>query len=329
MALADRLEDRILQPVLERQDSPSFEEGSLGKVLVAGCCCVANFLSTWRLPIKRDFNIHHPHPFGELKSALKKRKEQLSSSLQSGTAESLPQPGAHRYKSHAMKAMSGQKEQDNSFLRSLIHSNSFELATGCLILSCAIIMALDIEWTGKNVGNAIGLSRFDRSGYSDWPGFREHVDRLEVFYCIAFTLEWALRFAAMRCQLFLQGWALLDLALVVCSWLEQLATLALPIDPKLLRMARLARIARLVKMLRSMHAFDTFVILLRSVQASVGILVFSFLLIVLVNSSVAIVMCEVLQEYIMDEAQPQETRQLVFKYFGTFVNGARLFIIDL
>merc|ERR1719263_1349507 len=33
-------------------------------------------------------------------------------------------------------------------------------------------------------------------------------------------------------------------------------------------------------------------------------------------------MCQLLQDYIMDEAEPRDNRELVFRYFGTFVNAS-------
>jgi len=90
---------------------------------------------------------------------------------------------------------------------------------------------------------------------------------------------------------------------------------------RLLRLCRLMRLAKVLRSVRDSHIFDTLSLLLTSLQSSIGALLWSFSLLSAVQVFVAVFLCQVLGGYISNESEPLETRQQVFKYFGTFQNG--------
>jgi len=141
---------------------------------------------------------------------------------------------------------------------------------------------------------------------------------------ISFTVELLLRLLAYKVKTFKQGWNWLDIALVTANWCEFFKVFSTGLDPMVLRLLRLCRLIRLAKVLKafkSSHVFDTFSLLLTSIQSSLSALLWSFSFLWFVQVFVGVVLCQILDGYINNESEPVETRQQVFKYFGTFQSG--------
>jgi len=89
-------------------------------------------------------------------------------------------------------------------------------------------------------------------------------------------------------------------------------------NPTMIRVVRLVRIVRMIKMVRSVRAFDSLYLILRSIQASVGALFWSFVLLFMIQTMVGMFFSQMLRTYIDDTSQNLEARRKVFGYWGTF-----------
>ena len=77
------------------------------------------------------------------------------------------------------------------------------------------------------------------------------------------------------------------------------------------RMVRLARAMRIAKVFNNIKASDSLVLLVKSVQATVNSLFWSFLLLFMVMMTIGMVSNQLLAEYIQDESKDVAERQQV------------------
>merc|ERR1712107_548177 len=74
----------------------------------------------------------------------------------------------------------------------------------------------------------------------------------------------------------------------------------------------------MVRLVKTLEAFDSLQVLMGSIYASVSVLVWSSLLLVLVQVIVSIFLSSTLEVFISDPEQPLDKRHEVYAYFGTF-----------
>eukprot|EP00440_Ansanella_granifera_P003238 gb/GFBE01003529.1/.p1 GENE.gb/GFBE01003529.1/~~gb/GFBE01003529.1/.p1 ORF type:complete len:281 (+),score=91.17 gb/GFBE01003529.1/:1-843(+) len=85
----------------------------------------------------------------------------------------------------------------------------------------------------------------------------------------------------------------------------------------LLRIARLARLLRLLRLVRTIQGFDALYILTTSLKGSVTVLIWSFLLIFVVQLMVAFVLNSVVMAHASLDTTPDAIKLKLFEYFGT------------
>jgi len=89
-------------------------------------------------------------------------------------------------------------------------------------------------------------------------------------------------------------------------------------NPTMMRVVRLVRIVRILKMVRTVQNLDSLYLLIKSIQASLGALFWSFVLLLVIQVAVGMFFNQMLRRYIDDSSKDMESRQLVFSYWGTF-----------
>eukprot|EP00747_Dinoflagellata_sp_TGD_P035045 gnl/TRDRNA2_/TRDRNA2_137616_c0_seq2.p1 gnl/TRDRNA2_/TRDRNA2_137616_c0~~gnl/TRDRNA2_/TRDRNA2_137616_c0_seq2.p1 ORF type:complete len:307 (+),score=56.49 gnl/TRDRNA2_/TRDRNA2_137616_c0_seq2:135-1055(+) len=94
------------------------------------------------------------------------------------------------------------------------------------------------------------------------------------------------------------------------------------LNPGLMRLLRLARLIRMLKLLQVLSAFETLFVLIRSIKASFGALIWSFVLLLCMQLTVGLLLCQLLSEEIKEGGSMEEDkRREIFGYFGTFTNS--------
>jgi len=135
---------------------------------------------------------------------------------------------------------------------------------------------------------------------------------------MVYTIELILRVAAMKAAAPKSPWIWLDFLLVAIGFLDWLPISQTGFNPMVLRLARLARIGRVGRIMRVVKSFDGLFLLMRSIEASVGALLWSFLVILCAQIASGMVISQTLQDYIRDDSIDQASRTKVFNYWGTF-----------
>lgn len=230
------------------------------------------------------------------------------------------------YKSKALCDLAGQHYKDQSdsersCFQRFVRGNKFDLLSTVAILGCAVSMIFEIQYAGFDSGHDLGVKFFDRPSNQVWPGARRVFADLNIAWNVVFLAEFVIRLAVMREEVIFCGWTWFDAVLISLGYLDMFGLLNIGLNPTMLRMLRLARVMRLLKMLKAVKQFQTLFLLVRSVQASSGALLWSFLLLCAAQMISSIFMCQMLRELIDDKDAEEPLRETLFNYFGTFENA--------
>ena len=104
----------------------------------------------------------------------------------------------------------------------------------------------------------------------------------------------------------------------MCSSWAELWAAALPISPTFLRMLRLGKLLRAVRVVKMSQVLESLQLLLKCIYASLRILFWSLVLLLIIQCSAGIIISYMLSDYMTDESQDSSARFKVFRYYGTF-----------
>jgi len=247
----------------------------------------------------------------------------------SGTAGTSTRSRSN-YKSKSVNTfaeISSSAELNNSHsepvLARLIRRPSFEVFCSTIILVNLAVMAAEVQYQGRSLGCTMGHP--DCVAAQPWVDDAFRI--LHVCFLTAFIIELLLRLAAMRLKALSSGWMLLDAALLAIGVADVMNRLGskvyFALNPVMMRTARLARMLRLLRMLglkgRMIREwFTSLFLMLKSIQASVKVLVWFFLLLILLVTCVGMLMNQQVYGYLSDSSRAAAERREVFEYFGTY-----------
>lgn len=206
------------------------------------------------------------------------------------------------------------------FLRVALESAQFDIFISIAILCSSIVAALEMQYHGMDIGYALGFDGYDHPAQDQWPWASQALFVLDCTAVILFTLELVIRFVVYRCQTLTKPWNWLDIVVVVLSW-ARFRYGDGTMDPLIARMVRLGRLARVVRTLRITSAgqiFESFLLITKSVTASVSTLGWSVLIVFLVQTLAGMLIGYLVQEFMTDSEKPLADRADVFNYYGTF-----------
>lgn len=202
-----------------------------------------------------------------------------------------------------------------------VFSNSFELMSGVVIMGNTIIMAFQMQYDGIDSGHHLSYPTYLESAHKTWPGAKLTFFISAILFNALFFIELCLRVAANRWRSIRSGWIWFDAVIVAVGVTDIVAQGDFAINPSMMRVLRLVRLVRLLKVFQAMSSFDSLFLLLKAIYASRQALVWSFLILGLVQLVVGLFLCQFLQEFINDDNEEIEPRRITFKYFGTFSNS--------
>mmetsp|Transcript_2212 Transcript_2212/g.4698 ORF Transcript_2212/g.4698 Transcript_2212/m.4698 type:complete len:623 (+) Transcript_2212:106-1974(+) len=241
-------------------------------------------------------------------------------------------------------------EEKETALLKFVQSMGFEVVTGSLIVANTLLLALEIQYHGLDNGYMLQVARYDTQADKAWPGAEPVFRAGEYIFAVIFIVELALRVIASPGLAVRSAFIWMDGLLVSVSIFDIFQTLLSEgkseffLNATMMRVVRLVRIVRVLKMVRAVRAFDSLYLLLRSIQASFGALVWSFLFLLFVQIAAGMFMSQMVRGYIEDgktadqvsadllQDNPSITssdlsdemdrilagRKEVFLYFGTF-----------
>eukprot|EP00928_Gymnodinium_smaydae_P026755 TRINITY_DN20913_c0_g1_i1.p1 TRINITY_DN20913_c0_g1~~TRINITY_DN20913_c0_g1_i1.p1 ORF type:complete len:610 (+),score=85.38 TRINITY_DN20913_c0_g1_i1:40-1830(+) len=205
-----------------------------------------------------------------------------------------------------------------SRLGTLVESSTFELCSILLILANTVVMSLEAQYVSYDTGQAILYPGYTVSAAEMWPGIGSVLTVMDIFFLFAFTIELILRVCALRARALRVAWIWFDGILVCFGFINALQFLDLGLNPTLLRLVRITRLVRVVRVARSIQACDALFLLIKSIQASVGALCWSFSFLLAVQITIGLCLCQYFNIFIADETVPDEVRHRCFMYFGSF-----------
>jgi len=198
----------------------------------------------------------------------------------------------------------------------MVDGPMYEILFGTVIVVNAVIMALEMQYRGFDSGRATAYPGYKLYAVERWPWASECFIICEWILGITFTIELLLKIAAQRKQFVNDMWNLLD-CLIVGAWLLQTILQAdIGINPTLLRLVRLLRLLRLLRALRTIVVFDPLYLMITAIRHSFSLMVWSLLVLILVQMCLAILLQTLVEDYIRDPINMNTLE--VYKYFGSF-----------
>jgi len=240
-----------------------------------------------------------------------------------------PVPMNDRLKTqHTLDVETGMQENR---LQRLVFSNRFELASGAIILANTVVMALQLQYHGFEkdyILNGCNLPEppdpkkphdcTRKNAEDTWPGADTAFEIFNVTFNFLFLVELLLRIGANRWKSIKNGWIWFDAIVVSVGIVDVLVKDALAFNPGMMRAVRLVRLVRLLKVFQAMSSFDSLFLLLKALFASREALVWSFLILGMVQLIVGLFLCQILQDFLGDDSVDMDSRRKVYEFFGTF-----------
>lgn len=234
-------------------------------------------------------------------------------------SEPAPPPGQPSSIEELFRLASGTNlDTPDSRLACIVNSMWFEGTFAGLIITNTIIMVLEVQYNGSNIGNDMNFPDAGPRGDSVWPDAGIGFNRAEFFCGIVFTIELLLKMAGQKYRFIRSTWNIFDLIVVISWFFSEVMSQKLFVNPMILRLVRLMRIIRVVRLLKGIQALDSLHVLVRSIQASVSILAWASLLLMVLLTMFGLSTYYLLVDYMTDTNNTLEERQAVFFYFGTF-----------
>jgi hypothetical protein len=180
------------------------------------------------------------------------------------------------------------------------------------------MMAMESQCTGIDSGWKIGYPGSSSQASETCPGAAEIFEVAELVFGVLFSIELLLKLAILGKRFCADIWNFIDTIIVIGWFLTVIALFPIPIDPMLLRLARLARLLRLLRLIRNIRLFASLYLITSAMCASFSVLLWSVVVLVLVQMLLALFLHALLEPYILDEQKPEAARLQIFKFYGTF-----------
>lgn len=240
--------------------------------------------------------------------------------------------GTKRFLSKRSTLGFGTKEEEQSsswidFFRVIVHHASFEAMMACMILGNALVMCLEVQKAGLQVGCDMQFKDWCEDGSREqWPGADFAFQICDWVFGVIFILEATAKIIVESYRYFCDAWNCFDFLCVLAFCVDKLAT-ALPgsLDSGKLRLLRLMRLMRLVRLLRTLEALDALYIMTTAIKGMRLIVFWAMCLLGVALTMCTLILTNVLHStYFDDESiRNASTDQLVereemFEYFGSF-----------
>jgi len=213
-------------------------------------------------------------------------------------------------------------EDVRGMLRLVVMSAHFEVMFAVLIVANMVVLILEAQYNGLDMGHNLGLEGLSRPAAEQWPGASRAWVVLDMLFGSVFTLEVLIKLFILRTVFFKDCWNLFDTGVIIVWLITSLQILAaMPLPPMLLRVARMARLLRLLRLVRTMQHFDSLYLLTASCKASVAATFWTMLFLAVLESIFGISFTFLMDHYINDAANPLDKRTEIYEYFGTFTRS--------
>lgn len=191
----------------------------------------------------------------------------------------------------------------------------WEAIFGATILLNAIVLLVEEQYRGLNVGFILGVKGFNEPAHEIFPFAATMFDVLSVFFTLLFTFELVFRIYHERLGAFKSLWVWFDTIVVLGSWMS-VFNVSSGLGSWLMRL-RVLRVVRLFALVELMECFEKLHLMIRSIKASAVPLMWCMLLIMFTQVVAALCLHFFLAGVYDDASVPESTRLKIFERFGT------------
>eukprot|EP00811_Abedinium_folium_P009326 NODE_1861_length_2351_cov_9.726619.p1 GENE.NODE_1861_length_2351_cov_9.726619~~NODE_1861_length_2351_cov_9.726619.p1 ORF type:complete len:730 (+),score=120.81 NODE_1861_length_2351_cov_9.726619:107-2191(+) len=207
-----------------------------------------------------------------------------------------------------------------SLLEACFLSAPSEVFFGVCILLNAIIIALEVQYAGFESAHVINYRGRGQPADEIWPGALDAFGTLDWIMGVIFIIELLGKVCAMRVRVFASGWNLFDF-IVVAVWVISKFNTRADINASFGRMMRLARLVRLLRYARYGIMFGPIHLIVTSITASISVLFWALVLLLLLKGTVAVIVAQALQSFIRDDDENLFARTEVYEGWGNFTRA--------
>ena len=201
--------------------------------------------------------------------------------------------------------------------RAFFETDTYELCMGALILVSVVVLALEMQFTGYQIGYTMDYPRIERPP-ATWDTTLEVLRWTDRAFTGFFVLDILFRLCFLRCAFFASRLNILDFVVISCSVLEEAFGDSFPVDAPFLRLLRFAKVARSLRVLKRAHILGSLHLLLKSVHASLEVLFWSLCLLAVIQCIAGMLLAQSLQSFLANDSNDEDVRKEIFRYFGTF-----------
>jgi len=180
---------------------------------------------------------------------------------------------------------------------------------GVFIVLNTVLLMVELQRLGGIADAVLGVEPHDHSRLKE-----STIQRCEQFFTVIFTLELFIRLYVQRSAFFLKVYNVLDALIVPLTIVD---TFILSEFDSQSTNISFVRVVRAVRMLRTMGRFKELQILLMTVVSSCRAVVWSMLLMLIVQVMGACILCQTLHIFIVDDSKDKEMRLWVNKMYGS------------
>jgi len=194
----------------------------------------------------------------------------------------------------------------------------FETFFAGVILANCVFMAFEAQYNGLHAGFVVGYTDYDTKAVHAWPCADIAFEVLELAFGIMYTLELVAKMVGLRRGFCTDIWNAVDFCIVASWMVSSISKNSLPLPPFLLRCTRLVRVLRLLRLVRTINGFDALYLMTTAMKGSFVSLLWSVLILVLVQMMLALLLQVMVEDYISNRSMEHHKRMEVFQFFGTF-----------
>mmetsp|Transcript_48194 Transcript_48194/g.114604 ORF Transcript_48194/g.114604 Transcript_48194/m.114604 type:complete len:477 (-) Transcript_48194:232-1662(-) len=193
-----------------------------------------------------------------------------------------------------------------------------------LIVTKAVIVTLQTQYRGMEMGYDIAYSGMTTRAEDAWPYASEVFQVIDIIFGIAFCFELFLKLLGLRRRFCTDFWNYLDV-FATTMWIVELFAKTLPqvISSATVRSVRLLRLARLLKLFKTRKEFRDVQLLWAALRGSFLSLFWSIILMFILLVMTGLFVPSLIHSAYLEDntSDPPEERLEVHRYYGTFTKS--------
>lgn len=205
------------------------------------------------------------------------------------------------------------------YFQLVVCSINFEFFFGMVIVANAVALGFYRQYEGQRSAHLLNYRSAEHPDDIWGTNANSIFEALEWFFGAVIAVEVALKLIMLREKYFrVTWWNSFDVVIASIWVVDRVQVLSVSMNPTIIRLARIARIVRIIRVFRWLTLLDTLMLLVKSIVASVSVLVWAMLLMIVVISLVAITVSSLVEDFIRDDSQILFDRTEVFKMWGSY-----------